>query len=256
MLNEIARVFSSNGVLIPGSEAVPVRDRRGSAKMPGAAGGATGAAGFDQDAAKVEISSQGRELQKNGPRETGADGKPLSDEEKKQIHELEKRDREVRAHEAAHQAAAGGNARGGASFEYQAGPDGKQYAIGGHVDIDVSPVQGNPRATLQKAMTVQAAALAPADPSGQDRSVAAAAARMALEAQKELAQGGDGADKAGAYGAKRPNERGASPDSGTADQYGTGAGLSGDAAVGPAQASRIRSYGRASHAGAALSVYG
>ena len=50
MLNEIARVFSSNGVPIPGSEAVPVRDRRGSAKMPGAAGGATGAAGFDQDA--------------------------------------------------------------------------------------------------------------------------------------------------------------------------------------------------------------
>lgn len=239
MLNEIARVFSSNGVLIPGSEAVPVRDRRG-ASVPAGTAGDPGRSGFDQDSAKVEISSKGRELQKNAPAEKGADGKPLTDEEKKQIHELEKRDREVRAHEAAHQAASGGNARGGASYEYQAGPDGKQYAIGGHVDIDVSPVQGNPRATLQKAMTVQRAALAPADPSGQDRAVAAAAAQMAIEAQKEMAKGKGAEGEESGADADGPDAAGMAPAEPSPD---------------PGTSDRIRSYGRAPSAGAALSVY-
>jgi hypothetical protein len=48
------------------------------------------------------------------------------------------------------------------------GPDGKQYAVGGEVPIDLSPVSGNPQATVQKAETIQRAALAPADPSGPD----------------------------------------------------------------------------------------
>ena len=75
-----------------------------------------------------------------------------------------------------------GNASGGAQYEYQAGPDGRRYAVGGHVNIDMTPVAGNPRATLQKAMAVRAAATAPAEPSGADLSVAAAAAQMAAQA--------------------------------------------------------------------------
>lgn len=43
-------------------------------------------------------------------------GQQLSDQEKKQLDELKARDREVRAHEAAHQAAAGGYARVGRVF--------------------------------------------------------------------------------------------------------------------------------------------
>jgi hypothetical protein len=62
------------------------------------------------------------------------------------------------------------------------------YAVGGEVPIDVSPVPANPQATLQKAEAIQRAALAPAEPSGQDRQVAARAAALALTARQELAR--------------------------------------------------------------------
>ncbi|MFA5019420.1 MAG: putative metalloprotease CJM1_0395 family protein, partial [Methylobacter sp.] len=59
----------------------------------------------------------------------------LSESDLKVVSELKQRDAEVKAHEAAHLAAAGGIATGGASFDYQQGPDGIQYAIGGEVSI-------------------------------------------------------------------------------------------------------------------------
>lgn len=105
--------------------------------------------------------------------------------DKKLIEELKARDREVRAHEAAHKSAAGSLARGAPSYSFQRGPDGVNYAIGGEVQIDLSPVPGNPAATLRKAQQIRAAALAPAQPSAQDYAVAAEAARMAAEAQRQ-----------------------------------------------------------------------
>lgn len=112
----------------------------------------------------------------------------LSESDLKVLIELRQRDSEVRAHEAAHLAAAGGIATSGASFEYQQGPDGVRYAVGGEVNIDTSPVSGDPAATLRKADTIRRAALAPAQPSGQDMQVAASAAAMAAQAQAELLQ--------------------------------------------------------------------
>jgi hypothetical protein len=112
----------------------------------------------------------------------------LSAEEKKQLEELKTRDREVRAHEAAHKAAAGSLARGAASFEFEKGPDGRRYAVGGEVSIDTSKVSGDPQATISKAQTIRAAANAPAQPSGQDRAVAAQATQMEAEARQELAE--------------------------------------------------------------------
>lgn len=103
------------------------------------------------------------------------------------IRQLKARDTEVRAHEMAHLAAAGQYARG-MSFTYQTGPDGQQYAIGGEVGIDTSPVAGNPEATIEKARVVQRAALAPAEPSNQDRRVAQAASQMMAQARVELSQ--------------------------------------------------------------------
>ncbi len=96
------------------------------------------------------------------------------------------RDREVRRHEQAHLAAAGSYAKGGPTFEYQTGPDGQRYAVGGEVSIDTSPVAGDPKATIIKAQVIQRAAGAPADPSGQDRAVASAAAKMEAQARREL----------------------------------------------------------------------
>lgn len=109
---------------------------------------------------------------------------PLSEEERTEAQNLAQRDREVRAHEAAHKGAAGRYARGGAEFEYERGPDGRQYAVGGEVSIDVSR-PADPQAAIQKALIIRRAALAPAQPSAQDRSVAAEATNMAQEAKTE-----------------------------------------------------------------------
>jgi SprA-related family len=102
------------------------------------------------------------------------------------IAKLESRNLEVLAHEATHMSAAGAFIKGGASYTYQIGPDGKSYAIGGEVSIDMSPVPGNPRATITKMMAIRAAALSPSDPSGQDMSVAAAAAQIEANARAQL----------------------------------------------------------------------
>ncbi len=112
----------------------------------------------------------------------------LTDEEQREVEELSRRDREVRAHEAAHKAAAGNLAKGGASFDYETGPDGRRYAVGGEVSIDTSPVEGDAAATARKMERVQAAALAPADPSAQDRQAAAQAAGEARQARSAAAR--------------------------------------------------------------------
>jgi hypothetical protein len=103
------------------------------------------------------------------------------------IDQLKARDTEVRQHEQAHLAAAGGLAVSGASYTYQRGPNGVSYAIGGEVNIDTSP-GATPEETIQRARTIQAAALAPAEPSGADRSVAGQAQQMEAQARAELAQ--------------------------------------------------------------------
>lgn len=128
----------------------------------------------------------GEEILASRPDKSTNSDKQLTEEEQKQIEELKSRDREVKNHEQAHIAAGGSYVLGGASYDYQTGPDGKQYAVGGSVNIDTSPVDGNPEATIAKAQVVIKAALAPAEPSGQDQKVASAARQMMSEARKEL----------------------------------------------------------------------
>jgi hypothetical protein len=108
----------------------------------------------------------------------------LSAEKQRQVEELQQRDREVKAHELAHKAA-GGRYVTGSSFSYQTGPDGHRYAIGGEVSID-SSASRTPQETLRKAEQIRHAALAPADPSPQDYSVASQAAQMAAQARAEI----------------------------------------------------------------------
>ncbi len=112
----------------------------------------------------------------------------LDDDAQRYVAKLAARDQQVRAHEQAHLAAAGPYATGGPSFQYTTGPDGKRYAIGGEVGIDTSPISGDPEATIRKAQVIRAAATAPADPSGQDQRVAAAAMKMETQARQELQQ--------------------------------------------------------------------
>lgn len=120
-----------------------------------------------------------------GPKSASSQG--LSPEEEQQVKDLKQRDAEVRQHEQAHLAVAGPYAKGGAKFEYETGPDGKRYAIGGEVGIDTTPVDNDPAATIKKAQTIKKAALAPAEPSDLDYRVAAQATQMELKARQELA---------------------------------------------------------------------
>ncbi|MBZ0264971.1 hypothetical protein K8I28_09910 [bacterium] len=111
----------------------------------------------------------------------------LSESEKKEVQELKERDREVRSHEQAHLAAAGGLANGGPVFEYEKGPDGRQYAVGGHVSVSIG--EGDtPEERLKNAKQAERAALAPAEPSAQDRKVASKARAEAQKAQKEMSE--------------------------------------------------------------------
>lgn len=123
----------------------------------------------------------------DGTNRRGAGGDELTAEELEQVQRLEARDAEVRAHEQAHKSV-GGRYAGAISYDFQTGPDGKRYAVGGEVSIDISEVPGDPRATIQKMEIVRRAALAPAQPSGADRSVAATAGQKASQARVELTE--------------------------------------------------------------------
>jgi hypothetical protein len=163
--------------------------------------GLTGSSGghthFFRDLARLAradalVRAEGSAASKTAPDKTDlvSNAEPPSDGTDEMITALEARNRDVVAHEAAHMAAGGAYIEGAASYTYQTGPDGKQYAIGGEVHIDMSPVPGNPRATITKMMAIRAAALSPSDPSGQDASVAAAASQIEAQARSQLNQEG------------------------------------------------------------------
>ncbi len=142
--------------------------------------------GNEKNQAEVEV--QERQIQERQKKENQIEARRENlnlIEEQKVIQQLSQRDREVRAHEQAH-TAVGGQYAGSPSYTYSRGPDGVSYARGGEVSISSGAVAGDPQATLQKAETVKRAALAPAQPSGQDRRVAAGASQMAIEARSEI----------------------------------------------------------------------
>ena len=161
------------------------------------------------------------------------------------LSKLKSRDTEVRQHEQAHLAAAGGLATSGASYTYERGPNGVDYAIGGEVQIDTAP-GASPEETISRARIIQAAALAPAEPSGADRAVAAQASLMEQQARAELAAQ-DAQQAADANGA-------AASGSGTASSSRQGSGQASGAApakvqppssVQPSPAEQLQNINRA-----------
>ena len=115
--------------------------------------------------------------------EKGPDG--LTEEERHKVEDLKRRDAEVRSHEQAH-SSAGGPYAGSPRLQFTRGPDGKFYAVAGEVSIDTSAIAGNPQATIRKMQQVKRAALAPQQPSVQDRRIAAEADRKMLRARQEI----------------------------------------------------------------------
>jgi hypothetical protein len=106
--------------------------------------------------------------------------------EQREIQQLKQRDQEVRAHEQAH-AAVGGQYAGTPQYDFETGPDGQRYAVGGEVSIDIGE-ESTPEETLRKMQQVKAAALAPAEPSPQDLRVASEATQRAFEARSEISE--------------------------------------------------------------------
>ncbi|MEO0365940.1 MAG: putative metalloprotease CJM1_0395 family protein [Pseudomonadota bacterium] len=166
---DAAVLFGENGSV---SDSVRVGDAVAPVSETSTAASADAAPGEDRQASEA----------------SSVDG--LTDQEREQVEELQARDREVRAHEQAHLAVAGPYAKGGIQYSFQRGPDGRMYAVGGEVSVDTSEIPDDPQATLRKAQTLRRAALAPAEPSRQDRAVAAQMSRMAAEASREIAAEG------------------------------------------------------------------
>ena len=141
----LSAISTATRPLVNPKVGLPASARASESAAPAQAGAASPATANGQDAAQSTLT--------------------LSVEALALLGKLKARDTQVRQHEAAHLAAAGGQATSGASYTYQKGPDGVSYAIGGEVGIDLSPGR-TPSETIARARQVQAAALAPADPSG------------------------------------------------------------------------------------------
>lgn len=106
-----------------------------------------------------------------------SDDKKTEEEKKKEeaSQKYKKIEEEVKAHERAHKMAGGSLVRGATSFTYVVADDGKRYISAGEVKIDMSIDPNKPEESIRQLQQVQRAALAPSDPSGQDRAVAAEA---------------------------------------------------------------------------------
>ncbi|RLJ21959.1 hypothetical protein DJ030_03015 [bacterium endosymbiont of Escarpia laminata] len=175
MIEPTAAAASINATLTP-------QIQRQQVEIGASAEGTQQASDFPQQSSR----SDEKTVSTNEPKSAQATDE-LGTAELRLVQELKSRDQAVRAHELAHLAAAGQYARGGAQFDYKVGPDGNRYAVGGEVSIDSSR-EGDPQKTLEKAETIRQAALAPADPSSQDRRVAMQATAMAAQARVEIAR--------------------------------------------------------------------
>ena len=122
----------------------------------------------------------------NQPEILGTSGGEVSAREAAKLRQLRERHDEVHAHERAHAGAGGRWMHGASTYQYVTGPDGKQYALGGESRIDMSPVANDPMATVRKMQQVRRAALAPLQPSSQDRMIARQAVLLESQAREML----------------------------------------------------------------------
>ena len=142
--------------------------------------------GSDKDQVSAENKENSEDANQINKTTEEQNSNEVSLEEIQELSKLKQRDREVRTHEQAHISAGGQYVRSGARFEYEEGPDGKKYAVGGEVSIDTSKIPGDPEATAQKMQVIRRAAMAPASPSSQDRRVAARATQIENRMRTEI----------------------------------------------------------------------
>lgn len=150
--------------------------------------------GAEKSQAQGQGQVQGQETQTKGQESKpsssqtpkGIDGQELTEEEQQKVKEMKERDEEVRVHENAHKSA-GGQYAAAPTYTYETGPDGKRYITDGEVSIDIGE-EKDPQSTIEKMQVVKRAAMAPAEPSGQDRKVYQEANQKEAAARQELAE--------------------------------------------------------------------
>lgn len=100
----------------------------------------------------------------------------MTQEEAQQVAALKERDREVRQHEMTHAAILGKDAIGAPHYSYQSGPDGKAYAVGGYVKVDMGST-GSASENTAKSLRIRRAAASVDGMSSSDMAVALSAAK-------------------------------------------------------------------------------
>jgi len=182
-----APIDAPRGAILVGSEGLSLLQAPNSQARETRAGNGPPSSKDEEEPAKKSANDDEAtgEKQAVGGEEEGPDG--LTDSQRQEVQQLQRIDAEVRRHEQAH-ASAGGIHAGSPTYQYQRGPDGRLYAVGGEVRINAGPVPGNPEATISKMRQVRRAALAPATPSSQDLRIAAAAQTEIAKAQAEVRQ--------------------------------------------------------------------
>jgi hypothetical protein len=117
-----------------------------------------------EETAKLESSRS-----KDYIEESGAVGKNYDKQDfERVLSKFKRRDAEIRSHEQVH--ASIGPTTSPISYNYQQGPDGKMYAVGGSVRLDTS-IPDDPKAAAFKLEQIQKAASGPVDPSGVDSTI-------------------------------------------------------------------------------------
>ena len=84
------------------------------------------------------------------------------------LEKFKKTDSDIRSHEQAH--ATIGVTTSPISYNYQQGPDGKMYAVGGSVRLDTS-IPKDPKAAMEKMDRISDAATGVGNPSGADMAI-------------------------------------------------------------------------------------
>ena len=113
------------------------------------------------------------------------DPRQLTEADLARIRQLTLTDTQTRLNEEAH-VRVGGQYASSPAYDFETGPDNRQYAVSGEVTFNSTPIAGNPEATIRKLAVVKRAALAPAEPSPKDRAVATKATQGITQAQAQL----------------------------------------------------------------------
>ena len=138
---------------------------------------------------RAELSAVDKKEQLESFKNDRFEKNPIEQDEQDYKRVLEKfktLDSQTRAHEQLH--ASLGDTIGAINYNYQVGPDGKLYATGGHVRMDVS-IPDDPKAAQAKLDKLSNAASAPSELSAADASIANVANlnKMLLQSQPEEA---------------------------------------------------------------------